>query len=453
MKTFPRFRPLWPLALLGGLALASACSSTQDSAGTRDQISSLVRYGRIQEARDLAIDRLESYPDDPTAQRDLRDTEVALLLDKGTKQLYLDRIDRALEYFYRALELDAENLVVQGWVQKANVQIAEDSLTLAAKINERKEPAAKVLALQKVLSHLPFEGAGERIQNLRDGAIRGLVSVQMFQAYERGGTYSAYQDGLRDLSRSLLAKDLAQELRSTVTNTLEGIVSGVERRYIQANRYEQEQLLLAARFQYQVVLSLEPGHPGALAALERIKPQLKGLELGVLNLPMVSGSEQPASPQVQMDPMDPMDLTVEVVVPALQAGETEWVETVAPPTPEPLAPDAPQSREDKLAELYTAARALESAGELPASVEVYDEILRLEPQYQDVGERRETVAEFVIQAESLYTEAMDADDDLSALRALMSISAFWPNYRDVEAQIKTRRAAIEPAETDTEDSN
>lgn len=449
---FPRFRPLWPLGLLGGLALAWGCSSTQASESMRDQISSLVRYGRIQEARDLAQERLGQYPDDPDAQRDLRDTEVALLLDKGTDQLYLDRIGRALEYFYRALELAPENQVVQSWVQKANVQIAEDSLTLAANINERKDPVAKVLALQKVLSHLPLEGAGERIQKLRDSAIRGLITVQMFQAYERGGTYSAYQDGLRDLNRSLLARDLAEELRSTVTNTLEGIVSGVERRFIQATRYEQEDLLLAARFQYQVVLSLEPGHQAALAALERIQPQLKGLELGVLNLPLELELEPPMAPMTShretSAPQESMLEPMTEPLPAQSPSQLEDPSQSRAPATDPLL-----SREAKLAELYASARALETAGELPASIEVYDEIGRLEAAYRDVAERRETLAEFVIQAESLYTEAMDSDDEAHALRALMSIAAFWPSYRDVQAQIKSRKAAVDSGEKDPEDSN
>ena len=442
--------PFVACVLLALPALIASCSSTQGSPRPRNQVSSLVRYGRFEEARTLAQKLLAQSPEDPRAKRDLRDTEVALKLNLGIEQLFLDREEGALRHFYDALGMDPDNKMVQHWVQKVNVQIAEDSLTMAARIAEREDPEAKVAALRSVLDHLPLDIDGERIQGLRAKAIRGLISVEMFQAYDRGGTYTTYQDGLRDLNRSMVAGGLGETVRSGIISTFAVKVSGVERRFIQADRYEQEGLLLAARFMYGVVISLEPEHQDAGAGIARIGPLLKGLQLGVLKGPKDSVSTTSSGKS-----MDPLDTPVPPMDPEKQVDPQEQVnpeKQVDPSVEDTVASSAANGPavEAKLGELYASAIELEEQGMLASAVEVFDQIARLRVGYRDVAERRETITEFIDHAESLYTKAQDADEQATAISYLLRIAAFWPSYRDVSEQIKSRRAAMVK---DSDDAN
>ncbi len=431
MKKLDSLGTTTSLLLLTLFGLGSACASTEADLGGANEVSRLVRYDRLEEANALANRRLRANPGDPQAQRNLRDTVVALRLKEGIEQLFLDRVEGALKHFNNALDLDPTNVVAQRWVKKANVQIAEDSLTTAAGIDEKLHPEDKVAALQRVLSHLPKGDMSERVLGLRAKAIRGLISVQMFQAYERGGTYSTYQDGLRDLNRSVVAQGLGEELRSGIADSLEVQITGVERRFLQAGVYESEGLLLAARFGYEVVLSLQPGHLGARKGLQRIVARLQDMDVAELANTQ-NWKPLAAAPEAET----PLISTPEAPLGAAQAESMDSeAREVSPADP------VPQTDSAKLEQLYASAKQLESKGKLGDAVDVYDEITRLQPEYEDVPARRETIAEFIIHAESLYTRAMDADDQASAIELLESILVFWPDYRDVKEQLKTRKAS------------
>lgn len=408
----------------GLLLLAAGCSSTGEE--ERDVVW-LVRHGQFGEAYREAQVLADERPDDPQAQALLRDAEVAYVLHLGRSAVFEERPEEGLECFYRALELAPDNQVVQGWVLKTRVQLAEENLEAARELAQRDLARAEEI-YETVLEYLPEEDHSDRIAEVRRLAKLGLSRVLVTQNYRLTQSRSYFRDGMRglrffqleqslhDFSGSLKYDedfDRARDRRVDVEAVM------ASEKLAKAKGLEAENYFHAARNEYRIVLLMDGTNEEALDGLDRMDMEVRAHgELAEAEMDILRGDFDGAQEGLQ------------------KAGELTQDQA------DSLGRLSAELEEARYSEMYEEARGLERDNRYPEAVEAYSKLLEEAEYYEDAIARRKTLLGFIERAEELYAAALEAADDETAAEKLREIPVFWPEYRDVEARLEVLEARL-----------
>ncbi len=85
--------------------------------------------------------------------------------------------------------------------------------------------------------------------------------------------------------------------------------------------------------------------------------------------------------------------------------------------------------------IYERALAYEHDYLYEEAINVYDELLVRTDYYEDSRARRETLNDYVRNADRLYGEISSTKDARNKLSLLKQIEIFWPEYRDIQERI------------------
>jgi tetratricopeptide (TPR) repeat protein len=271
--------------------------------------------------------------------------------------------------------------------------------------------AEAVEAYEKALEYAPgdpsaLNGLGDAIIqiNYRDGmgkqyfeeGIRSLSAYWLEQARSRFSYSDKYQpEDPKTLQRKKQVDALLAQQRVTVGKGIEA-----------TGRFG------AARNEYRLAVALEPENAEAKAGLDRCTNESKAAKL----------LEQAKMEIVRQR----LDHALELIE------EGEGLTTVQKDMFEGARAQVEQSRFELK---YQSALALERDYQYEKAIAKYDELLQETEYYKDSIARKETLQEYVRLAAELYEKALKAATDDERLESLRKIRVFWPEYKDVAAQL------------------
>jgi len=414
-----------PVALLLGLGLG-ACQSSRSSVPDDSNVAALVRDARFERALQAAQENLDREPSSRQAQRNLRDAQVALLLDAGRRLTLAGRTEEGLELFYKAQGIDGSNEVVRDWINKSRIQLAEDSLTMSGTLTSREELTERREMLIKVLAYLPENEGSVRVSNLRLLANSSLERVEENLAYCVAKGQECYEDGLGSLSNGNLheaSRDFSMsvlhdknQLDSVAGYSRVNVMVGEE--YLrQAVDYEQKGLFDAARMEYERVHQKDPSNTEASDGLDRMEREVRAgrildeAEMAILR-------ETPKLAEKLLAEAEEMTLVQAHLVDELRL----------------------RMRNAAWEKMYQQALALEAEGKLPEAVTAFNALLESAGDYQEAEARRKVLEDFISKAAALYARAAEAEDVATEYSLLREIQIFWPSYLDVQARLKVLQA-------------
>lgn len=402
--------PTPPCASLVAL-LALACAAEQKD--VRDEVRALAGHGQYEEAVRVAADASARAPSDEELVRLHRDASVAYLLEQGRRLSFDDHDEDALEKFAAARALDPESKVVADWIEKTNSKIAERWLDHALELHAKDDIEGALAAYESSLRYAPGErdalsgrdlclaildhraGLGRRYF---DDGLQALAAYWLEQARSRFSYAHKYEP---DDPRTGHRKTEVEELLASERISL-------------GRKAESEHTFGAALAEYRIALVLEPGNAEAKAGVERAR-----LELDVAALLARSSMD------IVRGRFDQASELVEEAAAKTGAQKDQCEGAFA------------AIREARLERAYQAALALERDHRYAESITAYAEILASADFYKDVIARKDMVEEYVHLAGDLYGEAAAESDPAAKLGILQRIRAFWPDYQDIEEQIKT----------------
>jgi tetratricopeptide (TPR) repeat protein len=427
----PSSRPRALLTALAALtpALAGCVAAKTDSVRN---VVDMVRQGQYAEARDRARELAAERPDDPELQRLARDAEVAYILDIGRATVFAGDPENGLARFEQAALVDPSNPVVQNWILKTHIQLAEESADRASERLARDDLDGAQKAYEAVLMHLPETRLGQRVENIRELAQLGLAGVLLMKNYRSGMSRSYYEDGMeqfRDYYLPGAARDLGlsleydEEFMEAETRRREAKDLLSAQRLSQARSLEEEGLFYAAANEYRIVLIGDPSNEEARAGRDRMDREARAYRL-LREAEMNLRRGEVDKAQEILDSVGQLAQQQEDFVGRITAG----------------IDDA------RMSAIYDTARALERDYRFADALQVYTELLEQVEFFEDAIARRETLAEFVRLAAVYYETALAAESDAEAAEYLRRIPIFWPEYRDVDARLAEIEARLPPEE-------
>ena len=415
------------LALLAGGS--TACRTTEEDDG--QHVVWLVRHGRYADARTEARSLAESQPENEELQRLWVDAEVAYLLDRGRVQVFSGQATDGLAFFHRAAQVDPGNAVVDDWILKTRVQLAEEALDEATALGTGGDLVRLAELYEEVLAQLPEEDDSERVQRLGIQARLGLSRVLLTQNYRDGQSRSYYVGALEDFREYFLHPahrgfDIAlkfdeehvkaEERRREVELVL------ADERLAKAQSFEEQGLFHAAMKEYRLVLLIDSSNAVARDGFDRMDLKTRQLRtLAEADMSVRRGALERAGEL--LDEAGKLAVEESTDVSRLEA----------------------EIEDERLRRMYERARAFEQDYRYVEAVEAYALLLDEVEHYDDAITRKATLEEFVLLADESYTAALDAKTDEDAAAALRSIQVFWPEYRDVEQRLAEIEARLAPS--------
>lgn len=407
-------RPIVPgpqtFLLALGLVLAASCASTEES--TSQRVRWLVDHGQFEDAVKKSAEASEKHPDDEGLKLLHRDATVAFLLEKGRRATFVDHDEDALAIFEEARRLDSTSPQVKDWLDKTNRKLANRWLDQALELHAKDEIEPALAAYEHALQYAPGDkdalvgrGMSLAILNHRDNLGKGyftdglhaLADYWLEQARSRFAYARKYQP---------VDKRTAE--RKTQVETLLAI-----QRMTLGHKFEGERKFGAARTEYRLAALLDPTNQDAKAAMERCKNELE-----------VSANLEKAGMLIMRGRFEE----------ATKVVESAMAKTVAQ---KDLCEGKMASiREARFDKAYREAIALERDFRYEQAIEKYTELLAEAQFYKDVITRKDTLEEYVKLAGDLYAKAAAETTAAKKLDYLRQIRVFWPEYKDVAAQIK-----------------
>jgi tetratricopeptide (TPR) repeat protein len=397
------------LALLA-CCLAAGCGSSRGH--VREEARWSVDHGDFDEAVRMAAKAAEENPDDPVLQQLHRDASVAWLLDQGRRATFADDDDEALRLFNHALELDPQSAEAQDWLAKTNRKLATRWLEIALELHAKDDIEAALTAYEHALEYMPADkdaltgrGLSLLILNHREGlgrkyfneGLHALADYWLEQARSR----FAY-------SRKYQPEDTRTRDRKKQVDTLLAV-----QRLALGREFENKLKFGAARNEYRIALLLDPASEDAKAGLVRSNIEMEvRRKLETAGMDIVRGRYDHATRLVE-------EAT------ALTSQQKDMCDGK-------LA----AIREARFEKAYREALALERDYQYEEAVKKYGELLAQADFYKDVITRKDTLEEYMRLATDLYARAQAESDATKKLELLRQISVFWPEYKDVAAQIK-----------------
>ncbi len=413
------FRPAFPTVVFcAALTLGpwlSGCASEEKS--TAAEVRQLVDHGRYDEAVRKAAAEAESKPGDAAAETLYKDASVAFLLEKGRRLTFEDHDVEALHVFREALAIEPESKEVHTWIDKTNGKLAHRWLGIALELHAKDDIEEALKAYDNALQFAPGDksaltgrGLSLSILNRRDGlgkkyfrdGLRALSDYWLEQARSRF-TYAKKYQPVDD--RTAARKGQVEKLIAIERMTL-------------ARDYEKKGKFGAARNDYRLALALDKTNAEAKSGLDRCRKETQVTDkLAHARMSIIRGRFDAAAKLVD----EASSLT------ELQKDQCEG--TMA------------SIREARLDQMYKEAVALERDFRFEEATAKYGEILAQADFYKDVLARKDYLDDSMGRADDLYAKAQVAETPAKKLELLQQISVFWPEYKDIVAQIRALQAA------------
>ena len=420
----PRTRKSFLLSVV--VLLAGGCRSSEERHEREEVVAQKVREGDFEAALVHAERLAKANPRDQHLQDLQRDAQVALVLDRGRREVLRGELDSGLVLLERAAEIDPENPVVQSWIVKTQAQLAELWLDRAAGLTSPDQLAEAKQAYENVLSHDPKNKT----------AIRGYAHLLLVENYRSGQSQTYFNDGLSsfrllELEQSRREFQVSRryeenEPAALRADQVEAMIAS-ERLQV-AHDLEESGHFYAARNEYRMVLLVEPDNTDGRAGLDRMDREVRAnREMAEADIQMRRGQIEQANESLQ---------------------EAERLTTAQADDVSLLQSDVvDRQRED----LYQKAHSLTEDYRYEDAVAAYDQLLAEAPDFKDASLRRSTLVEFIQLTEESYAKALAAKTDEEAEDALRAIQVIWPEYRDVSqrlADIEARKAGETPPAED-----
>lgn len=376
-----------------------------------------LRHMQYEEAVRLAAKEAQARPNDAKAQDWYRRASVALLLERGRRLTLEDQDVEALRAFQEAQSLAPDSPEIAAWVDKTRRKLADRWLQVALDLHSTSDIEAAVAAYEQSLALSPAHPvAMAALQQ----AMRAVdYEGRLFQRYFDEGV-SALSDYWLERARSRFeyaSKYKPEEERTQMRSQQVRLMLARQRLRV-AEDLEISGLFGAARVEYRMALDLAPEDPEAIAALERCTKEVEAQRLlESADYEVLRRNYDKASELLSRGEQ----LT------QLQKDKFEGART--------------RIQEQRYEDQYQAALALEKDQRYPEAVEKYQELLDAAQYYKDVFTRRDTLQGYVLLAQQLYDKAAAASATPERLDLLQQIVVFWPDYRDVQAQLEALSAA------------
>lgn len=404
-------------ALLATIVLLSACAATAvDKQGT---VEWLIVHGRFQEAVDRAAAKAKDHPDDAQAQRTYRDAQFALMLETGRRLSFADRDVEALDVFRRATELAPDRNEAVTWIEKTRHKVAEHYLELGLEAHASDDLDK---ALENYERSLQFDPGNH-------GALSSMAAATLAVNYRAGLGKTYYEEGLRSFKNGLLGQaegelnkaDKYMDSEALAQRQKQVAIEMAAARMTVAETLVGEAKYDAARNEYRLALALDPGNAAAKAGKESCDVESHAAQIHRdAEMAIVRGRLDKA-----------LELAEEGArITALQKDRFEGLKN--------------RVQEARYETIYKEALALERDGKFPEAIVRYGDLLKNAAYYKDALTRKETLEDFVVRADRLYTQAAGEADAAKKLETLRQILQFWPDYRDVADQVRELAKTISP---------
>ena len=399
------------LSLLAGLVLASGCAATSESE-ERTDVDNLIQHGEFRAALEEAKRNVDDDPEDEEARVLLEKARIAAMLDQGRQLSFADKDDEALEIFREVLERAPESSQAKQWVEKTENKLGTRWINIGLEYHAADNLEAAIQAYEKALSYMPEN----------QSATAGLATARFLTDYREGVGKGYYTAGVRALSEYYLqqaktafekglkykeADQQSEQRRDQVKVML------AEQRVVLGEDFESKGLYGAAKHEYRMALDRDPNNAHAQAGVERAdkeaqaKIKLENAEMQILRHNYDKArellAEGRAMTKAQIELFDGAEAGIDSAI-----------------------------HED----MYTAALDLYRDGDYEAAVAKLDELLAAAEYYKDARTRRDNLKADIVSAAERYKLAKDAGTDEERLRLLREIEVFWPNYKDIQLQIK-----------------
>lgn len=404
------------LGLVLGFGLP-ACSSTTEGPNQTDVVRDLVRHGRFVDAVNASSKLVEERPEDPEAKLLHRDTSVAYLVALGRSKTFGGDDDAAMECFQKAVGMDPESMVARNWIAKTNAKLASRWFDRASGLHASDNLEGARMAYEEALIYL-----SEHL-----GAREGLAQVSLQQNYRSGQTDTYYNLGVRAITDWRLEE---AKHRFQGAGKYGGTTPRVERRVADVNRelaaqrvtvaqqLEKDGLHTAARNDYRVASLMDPtnvqaqeGYPRARLEAE-VTRMLDEAEMWVRRGEFAKGSKLLEEAR------------------AVTKAQTDLVGKAA------IGIEAARAQLS-----YDDALNLEHDFRYPEAIAAYEKVIE-EFGYslaQDSRARVTTLTDYLADSAALYAEAKAAASDEQRRDLLRQIEVFWPEYLDIQEQLKALR--------------
>lgn len=413
--------PAWALAWVGvGLALVAGCSATEPSRrrGNFDEVQSLVRNERFEEALVLADALATRNPEDTVLRSVRRDAEVALMLDRARRLSFADEDEAALVQVEAAAELapDLEQIAAwrgriveklgERWFQKGRDAHAQGDYLQAQASYERaleytpNHPLA-AFQLEELGKYLGWRDA--QSNEFYNGGVRAFAGALLGEARSSFESSRKYEDG--DLARTeRRISEVNRELALGRKHVAEGQAkTGYWR---------------SAKRALDEALALDPQLAGGaeLAAVyEReanVGDRLRDAEIARLR------GEHERSRVLLAEARELTEFQGAAVEAALVAVD-----------------------DSEAASLYQNALDLEYDFRFVEAVAKFRLLLEKRSFYKDARARVGTLEQSIKEAAELYEAAGRATSDSARADLYRRIELIWPEYRDVRTRLEALSAA------------
>lgn len=398
-----------PGAALLALGLAFGCAG--QPAKPEDEINDLVAHGQYAAAVQQAEARSRAHPDDAHAQALHRMASVAYLLEQGRRLTFDGRDDEALALFEQARTIEPDSREVESWIDKTKRKLAETWVERGLEFHAKDDLAAAVDAYERALSYVPKDHS----------ALNGLAMAVFHINFRAGLSEKYFKDGLQALSRYWLEqarsrfsyatkyepKDPRTAQRQEQVETLLAA-----QRVTVAGQLEAGGQFDAARNEFRLALALDSENAQAKVGKERCTKEAKAAE-----------RRRQADIAVRRGRFDEAE---KLLTEGAALSESQSDEFIRART------DLQTARYEKV---YQDGLALERDMLFQEAVAKYSGLLELTAYYKDVLTRKETLEGYIRLAEDLYAKAQQAASADEKRTLLQQIHLFWPEYKDVEAQL------------------
>ena len=417
MTPFPRFLP--SLALLcGTLVLGASCESLgSGGAARRQDVGWLVDHGEYLQALRIAEERARSRPDDVEAREAYRIASVAVLLERARRDLFAERDTEALAGFRHARELAPDDPTVAQWIAMTKDKLARVWTHKASAMHIADDLEGAIDGYERALEYVPGYAQAQH------GLARALLQVN----YRRGMGEKYYSDGIEAfhdlwLEQARTSFEYSLKYNPDDPRARERHVDAQHQlalqRIVLGRQFEDDGKYAAARNEYRMALLLDADNATAQAGMDRMIVECRALDL------------------LEEAELDYLAGQYDDAVAALDRARAES-DTIAPRCDDLRAAIG----EARLGEIYDRARVLESDQRFDEALAVYGELLDQAPYFRDAIARRDTLEDYVAEAERLYAQAAQAEDSAAEAALLRRIAIFWPEYRDVETRLARLEAA------------
>jgi len=367
-------------------------------------VSDLIQSGQFEAAVRQASEEYALDPGDPVVQAWRLNASVAWLLDQGRTELLDDQDDTAMQFFQKAVALDSSNQVAVTWLWKVRRKIADRLVSEGEELEASDDLSGAIQRYGLALELVTDDGQ----------ALAGLERATLLTAWRIGVAEKYYGAGVRDMRAFQLFEarsnfdysdkyrpgdERSARRREEVEHFL------VQRRLAIAADLERQGLYAAASTEFRMTLLVDPENTIALQGRERTSREIEAQRI-------LSEAEMLA-------------LRGNLAAAMERVGEGN---AITRKQGDSFAKLARSIEEDGFRRVYQRAKALEQDLLFREAILVYNELLDVAEFFEDAISRRNTLQEFVQEADRTREQALREGTPSAAASALRRIEIVWPEY-------------------------